>query len=265
MKQPQLGNKVLEIRNSKGLTQKELSESCNVDIRTIQRIESGEVIPRWSTIRILAAALDCDEKIFSSAEERGDISKIQSFLVLSIIMGIIYFINWLFYSKFIPGLSYSATGSLYIFQSIIHMVAGVLFFYGYFLLAGFVRNRFLRITSIIIMITLPVFVISNLLFMSPTYHFTEHLSRVLIMIMGLNGVFFGIGLLRMKSESVFLYRLSGIIQILVSPMYIFPVSMIQLIGLYLSILLIILLIVAQLITLRNSRVDLNLINSPKKG
>lgn len=32
MKQPQLGNKVLEIRNKRGLTQKELSESCNVDI-----------------------------------------------------------------------------------------------------------------------------------------------------------------------------------------------------------------------------------------
>ena len=76
------------------------------------------------------------------------------------------------------------------------------------------------------------------------------------MIMGLNGVFFGIGLLRMKSESVFLYKLAGIIQILVSPMYIMPVSMIQLIGLYLSIPLIILLIVTQLITLRNSKVDL---------
>jgi len=255
MKQPQLGNKVLEIRNSKGLTQKELSESCNVDIRTIQRIESGEVIPRWSTLRILAAALDCDEKIFSSAEGR-DISKIQSFLILSIIMGIIYFINWLFYSNFIPGLSYSVTGSLYIFQSIIHIVAGVLFFYGYFLLAGFFRNRFLRITSIIIMITLPLFVISNLLFMNPMYHFTEHLSRILIMIMGLNGVFFGIGLLRMKSKSVFLYKLSGIIQILVSPMYIIPVSLIQLTGLYLSIPLIILLICSQLITLRSFRLDM---------
>ena len=255
MKQPQLGNKVLEIRNSKGLTQKELSESCNVDIRTIQRIESGEVIPRWSTLRILAAALDCDEKIFSSAEGRGDISKIQSFLVLSIIMGIIYFINWLFYSNFIPGLSYSVTGSISFYLSIIHIVAGVLFFYGYFLLAGFFQNTFLRITSIIIMITLPLFVLSNLLFMSPTYHFTEHLNQVLIIIMGLNGVFFGIGLLGVKSDSAFLYRLSGIIQILVSPMYIIPVSLIQLTGLYLSIPLIILLICSQLITLRKFRLD----------
>jgi len=118
MEQPELGNKVLEIRNSKGLTQKELSELCNVDIRTIQRIETGDVLPRWSTIRILAAALDCDEKVFQNLMEGGDISNIKSLLVLSIIMGIIYFINWIFYTGFVPGLSFSSTGALYIFQSL---------------------------------------------------------------------------------------------------------------------------------------------------
>ncbi|EOG6895302.1 helix-turn-helix domain-containing protein, partial [Flavobacterium psychrophilum] len=51
MKQPELGKKILELRHSKGLTQNELAEKCNLSIRTIQRIELGEVIPRSFTIK----------------------------------------------------------------------------------------------------------------------------------------------------------------------------------------------------------------------
>lgn len=256
MKQPQIGTKVFEMRNNKGLTQKELSESCNVDIRTIQRIESGEVIPRWSTIRILAAALDIDEKVFRGTQEKEDISKLQQYLIFSCIMGIIYFINWLIYSSFIPGLSYSGSWGLYLFQSIIHLLTGVLFFYGFYLLAGYFQNITLRITSIIIMITIPLFVISSLLSMSPSYSFSVHLNRALIIIMGLNGIFFGIGLLTIKSNNVLLSKLAGILQILVSPMYIIPVPTIQLTGLYLSIPLIILLICVQMLTFREFRLDM---------
>ena len=42
MKQPLLGKKNTELRIQKGLTQEELVERCNVTVRTIQRIESGE-------------------------------------------------------------------------------------------------------------------------------------------------------------------------------------------------------------------------------
>ena len=43
MKQPQLGHKILELRKAKGLTQEELVEMCNLNVRTLQRIEAGEV------------------------------------------------------------------------------------------------------------------------------------------------------------------------------------------------------------------------------
>jgi DNA-binding XRE family transcriptional regulator len=46
MKQPELGLKVAELRQQKGLTQEKLAEMCEVSSRTIQRIESGEVDPR---------------------------------------------------------------------------------------------------------------------------------------------------------------------------------------------------------------------------
>ena len=46
MNQPDLGLKVAELRQQKGLTQEQLAELCEVSARTIQRIESGEVDPR---------------------------------------------------------------------------------------------------------------------------------------------------------------------------------------------------------------------------
>lgn len=57
MKQPELGRKVAEIRNSIGLTQDELSKKCNLSLRTIQRIESGLVNPRSYTLRIIGETL----------------------------------------------------------------------------------------------------------------------------------------------------------------------------------------------------------------
>lgn len=60
MKQPDLGKKITELRKAKGWTQEELVEKCNVSVRTIQRIETGEVTPRSYTIKTILAALDYD-------------------------------------------------------------------------------------------------------------------------------------------------------------------------------------------------------------
>ena len=58
MKQPELGKKIAELRKAKGLTQDELVEKCNINVRTLQRIEAGEATPRSYTIKIIFAALD---------------------------------------------------------------------------------------------------------------------------------------------------------------------------------------------------------------
>lgn len=57
MKQPELGNKILELRQSLGLTQTELAERCNLSLRTIQRIEAQEVTPRSYTIKVIFESL----------------------------------------------------------------------------------------------------------------------------------------------------------------------------------------------------------------
>lgn len=68
MKQPELGQRILELRKSKGLTQEELVEMCNINVRTIQRIEAGEVSPRNFTIRTILEALGVESENFFKSE-----------------------------------------------------------------------------------------------------------------------------------------------------------------------------------------------------
>lgn len=60
MEQPELGKKIAELRKTKGLTQEDLVEKCNISVRTLQRIESGEVKPRSYTVKLIFSALDFD-------------------------------------------------------------------------------------------------------------------------------------------------------------------------------------------------------------
>lgn len=45
-------------RLSKGYTQKELSDLSNISVRSIQRIENAEIIPRNYTLKVLAETLE---------------------------------------------------------------------------------------------------------------------------------------------------------------------------------------------------------------
>ncbi|WP_203257299.1 WG repeat-containing protein [Hyunsoonleella ulvae] len=54
------GKELIRIRKAKGLTQAEVADKCNITIRTIQRIESGTVKPRSSTIKIISEFLEID-------------------------------------------------------------------------------------------------------------------------------------------------------------------------------------------------------------
>lgn len=72
MKQPELGKKISELRKGKGLTQEELVDKCNISVRTLQRIEAGEVTPRSFTVKTILAALDYDLSKISDIEEKNE-------------------------------------------------------------------------------------------------------------------------------------------------------------------------------------------------
>lgn len=76
MKQPELGRKITLLRKEKGLTQEELVDRCNISVRTLQRIEAGEVTPRSYTVKTILAALDYDlNKISDNDADRKSFSE----------------------------------------------------------------------------------------------------------------------------------------------------------------------------------------------
>ncbi|MCP4139822.1 MAG: helix-turn-helix domain-containing protein [Chloroflexi bacterium] len=69
MNQPDLGHRVIELRQQKGFTQEQLAEKCEVSPRTIQRIESGEVDPRTYTLQCLSKSLEFDFLVDNASNE----------------------------------------------------------------------------------------------------------------------------------------------------------------------------------------------------
>ncbi|MEB2785466.1 helix-turn-helix domain-containing protein [Algoriphagus persicinus] len=91
MKQPELGKKISEMRKAKGLTQEELVELCNLNVRTIQRIEAGEVTPRSYTIKALFEALGMDWKEWEVSASIENAKPNLTWLYLGFGTGLIYF------------------------------------------------------------------------------------------------------------------------------------------------------------------------------
>ncbi|WP_299582413.1 helix-turn-helix domain-containing protein [uncultured Sunxiuqinia sp.] len=69
--------RIKQLRESKGLSQEELSEKAGLSLRTIQRMENGEGVPRGSTLKNLASSLDVSSDYFSNLPQEK-IDKIQS-------------------------------------------------------------------------------------------------------------------------------------------------------------------------------------------
>lgn len=95
-----VAKKISETRKAKGLTQEELAEKSNVNLRTIQRIENNESEPRGKTLNLICDALQLNTSELAIVENEklnGIGTKIVNvfFLVVlnSILMGIIGFLT----------------------------------------------------------------------------------------------------------------------------------------------------------------------------
>jgi len=62
------GELIKQLRLKKGITQEELSDRTDISVRTIQRIESGEVDARAHTLQSIAAALDVEFELLANCE-----------------------------------------------------------------------------------------------------------------------------------------------------------------------------------------------------
>jgi len=73
-----IGKQISDERKNQGLTQAELADRCRLNIRTIQRIESGEVHPRSYTVRIINEVLGTDFELNDNhAEDDQEMKKLR--------------------------------------------------------------------------------------------------------------------------------------------------------------------------------------------
>ena len=241
MKQPLLGKKISELRKQKGLTQEDLVEKCNITVRTIQRIESGETTPRIYTIKTILNALGLDyEKVFEREYNEGKFDKIlrvfptnlKEVLNVSFIAGVVYFVlgfvetgyyatsffdldsqaNW----SDLPinnYTSYSDNG-IYIFIKIISIISFSLLMRGFVLVGTYYKNYLVELMAFVMIIMHIIFEISEIVSINFENSLVEFIMISKAVTFGIIMIFFGVGLLRLKSHLGNLPKITGILEII---------------------------------------------------
>lgn len=84
----ELGDKIIEVRNTRGMSQQELADKAVVSLRTIQRIEKNQNHPTGHTLRQICEALDVPVEGLLDYGKRED----RSFLVVMQLSVLSYFV-----------------------------------------------------------------------------------------------------------------------------------------------------------------------------
>lgn len=171
MKQPELGLKILELRKAKGLTQEELVERCNINVRTIQRIEAGEVLPRSFTIRSILDALGSDYEFLktdSTEDHQRAIDQVAIYIKTAFWIGIIYFLlafvesvmDYIIWEN--RGEAYRISNVVFIGTKISVLITFIVFNLGFYKLAVAVSNPLLKGASILMMLGIVISTIGDI-------------------------------------------------------------------------------------------------------
>ncbi|MBN3583558.1 helix-turn-helix domain-containing protein [Algoriphagus aestuarii] len=155
MKQPELGKKISEMRKAKGLTQEELVDLCNLNVRTTQRIEAGEVTPRSYTVKALFEALGADWKEPELPRQDKESTENVNWLYAGLGGGLIYF--FLSYFEITMEIEWME-GSIFNPTSFVLVKSGVLitfslFLFGLIKMTSFFQNNVLKISLWVMLIS----------------------------------------------------------------------------------------------------------------
>lgn len=220
MKQPQLGQKIQEWRKAKGMTQEELVERCNINVRTIQRIEAGEVAPRSYTVKAILEVLEVkSEEIKDLQLEHEEVKqpdKLQAWLRFSFITGIIYLVVAIAEST-LDAMLIADKGALDtgmgIFYTSVKMGALVLFSMftsGFYKLGQLYSNALLKITSVLLIGATGLFVVEDIL---AYWNADEDLLGLVLrsIVAGSLYVLFATGFLLISKDKGKMYLIAGVI------------------------------------------------------
>jgi transcriptional regulator with XRE-family HTH domain len=143
MKSQEFSKKLKELRSRKGISQEELAQNSNLNLRTIQRIEAGDTAPRGDTLKRLALALDVAIDDLIEWEEHEDKTLLIALHLSALtciafpLLGIIVpFIIWILKRDKVRGLDYAG-------KKVINFQ--ITFCLGIFLVYAYVLSRIFHI------------------------------------------------------------------------------------------------------------------------
>lgn len=226
--QPELGRRLTALRKAKSLTQEELAEKSNVSARTIQRIEAGEVLPRFSTARILVAALGESMDSWTNQNSPAmqtttlpSLPRHSNTLLTAVIAGGIYLVTEIIVGALdIVWMTSdekwgTIMNSIYIALTLVLVAAYVLFIRGFVALSKVFQNKLLEISAYFLGAAIAIVSAIDVVFLG-----TEDFEALLIpyataaVMMGALCIVFGIALLRLQDSMGELSKIAGILEIL---------------------------------------------------
>lgn len=218
MKQPELGQKILALRQEKGLTQEELVEQCNISVRTIQRIEAGEVTPRSYTVRTILSALDYDLEQLKYKEHQATTEFKKLFLLevdnekeagflnrqlnIAWICGVIYFLIGfleipLDLSRWFDDV-FTIGKAAYVSVKLVALISYIFFIRGFILTGKIFNNYLLKVSSFILIFISALYYVHDItsLFIDSFSH--DFILGATSLTYGIGSIFFGIALFRLQ-------------------------------------------------------------------
>lgn len=227
MQQPELGRRLTALRKEKNLTQEELVEKSHVSVRTIQRIESGEVMPRLSTVKILWEALG--EKFESSLTKSNQVMETKKstlpnanrmtvlvaalagavYLVCQIILGTLD-IAW-FTSE--GGWDFTMN-TIYMILTGVMVISYALFARGFIALSTVFENTLLKSVAYMLVIATAAMGVLDVTSLSVEDVETLWLPYAMAaLLFGTLSIVFGIALIRLQDSMGELSRVAGVLEI----------------------------------------------------
>ena len=232
MQQPQLGRRLTALRKEGNFTQEELVEKSHVSVRTIQRIESGEVLPRMSTLKILLEALGENYESFSTKpaqvmETQKSIlpNANRNTLLVAALAGAVYLVAQIILGAMDivwiasnGGWKFSMN-AIYIGITVVMVISYALFARGFIALSTVFENTLLKVVAYMLIIATGGMGILDVTSLSVENVESLWLPyAVAAILFGALSIVFGVALIRLQDSMGELSRIAGILEIVVGCM-----------------------------------------------
>lgn len=234
MQQPELGRRLTALRKERNLTQEELVEKSHVSVRTIQRIEAGEVLPRLSTVKILLEALG--ERYESFLTKHNQVMETQKSILpnanrntvlVAALAGAVYLVSevilgamdiaWLTNDR---GWGFRMN-TIYTSLTVVMVISFALFARGFIALSIVFENTLLKVTAYMLIVAMAGMGILDVTSLS--VRDVESLwipYSVAAILLGALSIVFGVSLLRLQDSMGELSRIAGVLEIVMGFMLI---------------------------------------------